>query len=212
MNLKTIKYKDYESNLPQTGNHIVGQEEGKNIIVYQAFNPKIADYAIKHQVFGGDYYKFSRMTWIKPNFLWMMYRAGWAMKEHQQKILAITIPKVKFEEILKQAVHSKFEENLYETQENWKSKLNNSEIRLQWDPDHDPHGNKHTRKAIQLGLKGEILKKFAKEWIVSIEDITPFAQEQKRLLDAKMMDEFSVIKEKLIEIKDFQIKKNINLS
>ncbi|WP_298878878.1 hypothetical protein [uncultured Polaribacter sp.] len=56
------------------------------------------------------------------------------------------------------------------------------------------------------------MKKIAKEWIVSIEYITPFAHEQKRLLDAKMMEEFSVIKEKVIEIKDFQIKKNINLS
>ncbi|MEO9572207.1 MAG: DUF4291 domain-containing protein [Polaribacter sp.] len=212
MKLKTIKYNDYESNLPQTGKHIVGQEEGENIIIYQAFNPKIADYAVKNQVFGGDYYKFSRMTWIKPNFLWMMYRAGWAMKEHQQKILAITIPKVKFEEILKQAVHSKFEEDLYETQENWRFQLSNSEVRLQWDPDHDPYGNKHTRKAIQLGLKGKILKNFAQDWIVGIEDITPFAHEQKKLLNAKMLDTFSVIEEKVIEIEDPIIKKNINLS
>lgn len=212
MNLKTIKYKDYETDLPQTGKYIIGQEKEDNIIVYQAFNPKIADYAVKYQVFGGKHYKFSRMTWIKPNFLWMMYRAGWAMKEHQQKILAITIPKKRFEEILKQAVHSKFEEELYESNEIWKSQLNNSEVRLQWDPDHDSYGNKHTRKAIQLGLKGEILKKFAKEWIVKIEDITPFTHEQKRLLDAKMLDDFSVIEEKVIEITDSQIKKNINLS
>ena len=116
------------------------------------------------------------------------------------------------EEILKQAVHSNFEEDLYETQENWKSQLSNSEVRLQWDPDHDPYGNKHTRKAIQLGLKGKILKNFAQDWIVGIEDITPFAHEQKKLLDAKMLDTFSVIEEKVVEIEDPIIKKNINLS
>lgn len=211
MKLQTINYKDYETSLPQSGRFIIGQETEKNIIVYQAFNPKISSYAVKHQVFGGDYYRFSRMSWIKPNFLWMMYRAGWAMKEHQQRILAITIPKSKFEEILKQAVHSKFEEDLYENIDSWKSQLKKSEVRLQWDPDHDPYGNKITRKAIQLGLRGEILKKFAQEWIIKIEDITPFAHEQKRLLDDKMMNEFSVIKENVIEINDPLITKNINL-
>jgi len=25
----------------------------------------------------------NRMTWIKPNFLWMMYRSGWASKKNQ---------------------------------------------------------------------------------------------------------------------------------
>ncbi|WP_422570328.1 DUF4291 family protein, partial [Erwinia billingiae] len=25
------------------------------------------------------------MTWIKPSFLWMMYRSGWGMKDPGQK-------------------------------------------------------------------------------------------------------------------------------
>ncbi|MFM7854759.1 MAG: DUF4291 family protein [Flammeovirgaceae bacterium] len=25
----------------------------------------------------------NRMTWMKPNFLWMMYRSGWATKHNQ---------------------------------------------------------------------------------------------------------------------------------
>ncbi len=32
------------------------------------------------------------MTWIKPSFLWMMYRAGWGYKDAgQSRILAIDI-------------------------------------------------------------------------------------------------------------------------
>ena len=34
-------------------------------------------------------YSTTRMTWIKPNFLWMMYRSGWAEKKGQENILAI---------------------------------------------------------------------------------------------------------------------------
>ncbi len=68
--LETILYKDYESNLPQQGNYILGQEDGDCIVVYQAFNHQIADYAVENQKFGGSAYSFRRMTWIKPNGIW----------------------------------------------------------------------------------------------------------------------------------------------
>jgi len=78
--MKTEKYIEQIKRLPNQGRQIIGQLNGDNIIVYQAFNPEIADYAIKNQKFGGEHYSFTRMSWIKPGFLWMMYRAGWASK------------------------------------------------------------------------------------------------------------------------------------
>jgi Domain of unknown function (DUF4291) len=54
------------------------------------------------------------MTWIKPNFLWMMYRSGWGRKEGQEVTLAIRIKRSAFDEILSQAVHSKYTPELYE--------------------------------------------------------------------------------------------------
>lgn len=211
MNLETVPYTQYEDGLPQSGKHILAQTQGKNIIVYQAFNPHIAEFAVREQRFGGAHYRFSRMSWIKPNFLWMMYRAGWAMKEHQQRILAISIPYERFLEILEQAVHSSFKENVYPSRDHWKQAVQNSEVRLQWDPDHDPHGTKLSRRAIQLGLRGAILKDFATNWIVSIEDITPFVHEQKALLAARDKDAFRVIKEQVLEIKDIQLKSKLGL-
>ena len=53
-----------------------------------------------------------------------------------------------------------------------------SEVRLQWDPDHDPHGNPVTRRAVQLGLRGRILASYAKDWIRRIEDITDYVRGQ----------------------------------
>jgi hypothetical protein len=45
------------------------------ILVYQAFKPEIGKYAVEHQRFTGcPGYSSTRMTWIKPNFLWMMFR------------------------------------------------------------------------------------------------------------------------------------------
>lgn len=55
-------------------------------------------------------------------------------------------------------------------------------VRLQWDPDHDPHGAKQTRRAVQLGLKGDILKSFNNDWIRDISDITDFVKEQRQFV------------------------------
>jgi hypothetical protein len=202
MNLETISYKNYEIGLPQTGQHILGQLRNENIIVYQAFNPAIADYAVKHQKFGGSPYSFSRMSWIKPNFLWMMYRAGWAMKENQERILAIEIPLTHFETILAQAAYSSFQPDVYADKSEWETALQTSEVRLQWDPDHNPSGAKLERRAVQLGMKGDILKQFATEWVVYIEDITDFVQEQGRLLAQNDWTNLLVMKENIIPIQN----------
>ncbi len=211
MTLDTVLYSKYEQDLPQNGRHILCQERGENLIVYQAFNPHISEFAVRHQRFGGSHYKFTRMSWIKPNFLWMMYRAGWAAKEHQQQILAIEISKAHFISLLEQAVHSTFKEAVYGDHTAWKDKVASSSVRLQWDPDHDPHGEKISRRAVQLGLRGDVLKQFATDWIVSIEDITPFVKEQKALLDAKRMDELSVIKETVLSIDNEAIIQKLEL-
>lgn len=178
--MKTEYYQQQQLRLPQQGAHIIAQATQDNIIVYQAFNPAIAQYAVANQRFGGSHYSFARMTWIKPNFMWMMYRAGWASKPNQERILAITLKKEGFDEILRQAVFSSFKAARYSTKEEWQQALTQSSVRLQWDPDHAPNGDKLQRRAIQLGLKGSILQQLNNEWIIQIDDITPFVLQQKQ--------------------------------
>lgn len=197
-----INYENYlkqESSLPHEGRNIIGQYDDDSIVVYQAYNNKIADYAIQHQTFGGAAFSYNRMTWIKPNFLWMMYRAGWASKTNQERILAIRLKKSGFIDILNEAVHSRFEASVYKTMELWKSRLSESEVRLQWDPDHDPFGNKKERKAIQLGLKGEILEKYCSQWILEISDITDFVRNEKNALDTSGVESLTVPSERVFE-------------
>jgi hypothetical protein len=211
MKLTTIPYPHYEQELPQNGQHILGQLHGQNIIVYQAFSPQISEYAVKNQKFGGSAYSFNRMSWIKPNFLWMMYRAGWANKVNQERILAIEIGLENFETILEQAVYSSFQLDIYGTHEKWAKAINQSEVRLQWDPDHNPMGTKLQRRAIQLGMKGDILKAFATDWIVSIDDITDFVQEQGRLVEMGNLNSLLVMKEHVIDIKNEETKVKLKL-
>ena len=145
--------------------------DDKTIRVYQAYNNEIADEALKLGKFGNKF-SLNRMTWIKPSFLWMMYRSGWASKQGQERILAIDLKGEGFDEIVKNAVLSSFREVSDLSKEEWKEKLENSEVRCQWDPDRDIYGNPIRRRAIQLGIKGETVRKYVNEWIVNITDVT----------------------------------------
>lgn len=212
MNLKTILYKDYETNLPQEGKCILGQmTNDENLVVYQAFNPGIAKYAVENQQFGGSQYKFSRMSWIKPNFLWMMYRAGWASKPNQERILAVEISKKHFELILDEAIHSSFKSEVYTSRADWQAKLKASEVVMQWDPDHHPKGNKLQRRAVQLGLRDQMLRNFGVDWAVSIQDVTDFVLEQAQNMIA-CPGEFLVMKEQVIEIDNPDVVSKLGLN
>jgi hypothetical protein len=202
MNIQTIPYHSYENGLPQKGQHILAHQTETQMVVYQAYNNHIADFAIKNQYLGGADYSYSRMSWIKPNFLWMMYRCGWAEKENQERVLAFWIKKSDFERILEEAVLSSFNPRYYDSRDQWRQELNSKEVRLQWDPDHAPFGNKVERRAIQLGLKGKTLEKFGKQQIELIEDVTDFVKQQKQLLYSQQLDKLLVPVETVFKMAD----------
>ncbi len=210
--MKKEKYKEQQKRLPKVGQQIIGSMEAENIIVYQAFNSHIAAYAVANQKFGGNDYSFNRMSWIKPGFLWMMYRAGWATKENQERILKISFPMVHFKTILSQATFSSYKKESYSSEEIWRAALEKTEVRLQWDPDHDPFGNKQTRKAMQIGMKGAILKKFCTEWIIKIEDITDYVKEAFEKVKANNMDELYVPMEDVIKLDERNLENRIGIT
>jgi hypothetical protein len=163
---------------PASGRHILAHFNESCIVVYQAYRPGIGQFAVENQRFGGEF-SFSRMSWIKPNFLWMMYRSGWGTKPGQEVTLAIHLQRKGFEEILALAVHSAYVPELCDSLETWRTRLAESPVRLQWDPDHDPAGIEQERRAIQLGLAGEVLHRYAEEWLVRIEDVSDFVSQQR---------------------------------
>lgn len=162
---------------PRTGRHVMAQFDDESIVVYQAYRPEIGQFAATHGYFGGEF-SLSRMSWVKPNFLWMMYRCGWATKEGQEVVLAVRMRRAAFDQILEAAVPSTFWPHRYHDNAAWRTALAHSDVRLQWDPDHGPSGAPLERRAVQLGLRGEVLTKYAKEWIVDIQDVSELCREQ----------------------------------
>ena len=153
-------------------NEIRAVYDEQTITVYQAFNKHIAQSAVENQKFTSPPFKMDRMTWIKPSFLWMMYRSGWGYKENQEHILAIRIKRSGFEWALKNSCLSHFDKSFFSTIEEWREKLKNSPVRIQWDPERDIFLNSLKHRSIQIGLSGIAVEQYINEWIVSLEDIT----------------------------------------
>lgn len=211
MRLLTESYWTQVARWPKTGRHILGQFNDESFIVYQAYNEAIGRFAATHGYFGGEF-SLSRMSWIKPNFLWMMYRSGWSTKEGQQVILAIHLRRVAFDAILRQAVHATYVPHLYTNETAWKNALAQSNVLLQWDPDHNPVGEKVERRAIQLGLRGEVLALYARNWIMAIEDITPFVRQQYQYIQAQTFTQLATPKETPYPINDRALAARLGLT
>lgn len=211
MNLETESYLTQKKRWPDKGKVILAQYDAQSMVVYQAYRPAIGHFAAKQGYFGGEF-KLSRMTWIKPNFLWMMYRSGWSSKPGQEVILAIRLQRSAFDSILAQAVHSAYTSDIYGTKDVWKDELSRSDVRLQWDPDHAPNGAKLTRRAIQLGLRGDAIANYSHNWIMEIEDISDFVKEQRDHVMNQNEAALAIPKEQVYPVTDSHMVQRLQLS
>ncbi len=165
--LRYESYEAHENHLPSTGRFIIAQFDAESIVVYQAFNEAIAAYALEHGRFGGPAYDDTRITHLKPSFLWMMHYSGWAKKQAQEHVLAIRLARDCFDDLLGRATFLATD-----------AKSSDAEVQLSWQPYHDLNGAKTDRFAAKIGLLGEAKRKYNEECIQSIEDVTPFVRRQ----------------------------------
>ncbi|OQR61855.1 hypothetical protein B6E66_22980 [Streptomyces maremycinicus] len=157
------------------------------ITVYQAYSPKIGRPAVRDGRFSGAW-KRDRMTWIKPSFLWMMYRCGWGLKEGQETVLAVEISREGFEWALGHACLSHYVPGVHGDQAEWKRQLRRAPARVQWDPERDLRLAPLPYRSLQLGLAGEATARYADDWIVGIEDVTPLARDVHERVRAGELD------------------------
>ncbi len=149
------------------------------IAVYSVFSSSIADVAIKNQKLLPPF-SYKRMTWIKPSYLWMMYRSDWGGRAGMERILQIWINRKDWDNCLKEAILTTPESHVYKDAKKWRKALDKARIRVQWDPERDIKNNRLEHKSIQLGITSILVEAYAKKWIIKIEDMT----EQTRKISA----------------------------
>lgn len=157
------------------------------ITVYQAYRPEIGRPAARKGRFPAAW-KPDRMTWIKPSFMWMMYRSGWGAKEGQETVLAVEITRDGFDWALRNACLSSYVRGLHPDRAAWQRDLKRSPARVQWDPERDLHLRPLPYRSLQLGLSSEASSRYANEWIVSIRDVTPLAHQIRTFVSSGELD------------------------
>ena len=150
--------------------------DGDTITVYQAYSSSIAEPALRAGRFVPPFSR-TRMTWIKPSFLWMMYRSGWATKPGQERVLAIRLLRSGFDEALASACLSSFDPAVYPTYEAWRSAKTTSPVRVQWDPERNVRSAPLRHRSIQVGIGPRMVPSYVDDWIVDITDVTDLASE-----------------------------------
>ncbi len=171
-----------QANSPTTPyRQIRAQYDNDTITVYQAYSAAIAEPAARAQrLDASPDFKPRRMTWIKPSWCWMMYRAGYSYKDaRQERILALRMKRSHFIGLLERGVLSTH--GAAAEEEHGRDRA--SEVRIQWDPERTPALDKLSHRSIQIGIPASLSEQWVNEWIVSIEDVTTRATALKAALD-----------------------------
>jgi hypothetical protein len=105
----------------------------------------------------------------------MMYRSGWGLKDlGQSRILAIDISRQGFEWALTNSCLSHAQNTA--NREEWRQLLDNTPVRIQWDPERDLFLQPQNYRAIQIGLTKEAVELYVNSWIQRITDVTQLAR------------------------------------
>lgn len=180
---------------------IMAEHSADQIIVYQAFNAAIGEAAARAGTLDVSAFSKTRMTWIKPSFLWMMYRSGWGRKDPgQQVILRLTMTREGFAHILRNACLSSYDPAIYPDHAAWQADLAAHPNRVQWDPDKDLRLQPLDRRAIQIGIAGAFVPYYLAAALTGVEDITADAQEIEALVASGQLEKAGARIPKMTEV------------
>ncbi|KAI2616882.1 ATP-dependent RNA helicase DHX8 [Hypoxylon sp. NC1633] len=170
------------------------------ITVYQAYNSEIASAAVHQQkLCASPQFRLARMTWIKPSWCWMMYRAGYSYKDkNQERILALKMKHEHFNALLRMATLTrepgKGTAASHTAVDSKSLGEKASAVKVQWDPERSPRLERLGFRSIQIGIPGSLAAIWADKWIVGIEDVT----ENARALERELKEKPEVTDEELL--------------
>ncbi|GAW24810.1 hypothetical protein ANO14919_144040 [Xylariales sp. No.14919] len=190
--------KETASNVKQRQIRAYYDEE--TITVYQAYNSEISLAAVQTQkLHASPQFRRTRMTWIKPSWCWMMYRAGYSYKDkNQERILALKMKREHFIALLGKATLTTEPGKGAAPDETASfdrvTRERPSVVKVQWDPERTPRLEKLSYRSIQIGIPSLLAVTWVEEWITGIEDVTEKARE----LEQELRENEGVTDEELL--------------
>ncbi len=104
----------------------------------------------------------------------MMARSNWAQKPGQERVLAVRLGRPEFDQVLSQAVLTSPRSG--QSADEWREEMQRAPARVQWDPERSLRGAKLDYRSIQVGLGRQLVRSYALDWVVAIEDVTPLVR------------------------------------
>ncbi|KAI0420851.1 ATP-dependent RNA helicase DHX8 [Xylaria grammica] len=190
--------KETASNVKQR--QIRAYYDQETITVYQAYNSEIALAAVQTQkLHASPQFRLTRMTWIKPSWCWMMYRAGYSYKDkNQERILALKMKRENFIALLGKATLTTEPGKVAAPDDTASfdrvTRERPSVVKVQWDPERTPRLEKLSYRSIQIGIPSLLAVTWVEEWITGIEDVTEKARE----LEQELRENDGVTDEELL--------------
>ena len=166
--------------------------DDETITVYQAFSHEIANKALRAGRLLPPFRR-ERMTWIKPSFLWMAYRSGYATKPGQERVLAVRITRKGFEVALGSSCLTHFEPGKYADPSEWEARRDATSVRVQWDPERDLRQQPLEYRSLQVGLAGPAAASYVDEWIADLTDVTSTMHAVGRLIGEARFSEAELL-------------------
>lgn len=160
--------------------------DATTVTVYQAFGHPVADAALAAGTFVAPF-SFTRMTWIKPSFLWTMHRSGWAGEPQQERVLAVRLLRSGFEAALAASCLSSHAAAGLDRAA-WRRRLRSSPVRVQWDPERDLHLRALPWRSLQVGLSGRAVHDYVGTWVLQLTDVTALAHRVRALVAGGDLD------------------------
>ena len=156
-------------------NQIRADYDARTLTIYQAYDAAIARPALEVGTFVAPF-SMTRMTWIKPSFLWLMERSNWGQKAGQEQILAVKITRAGWDEALSLGVLTSYEKSVHPNPRAWREEFENALVHVQWDPERSIRGADVGVNSIQVGLSRNVIARYVDDWIVEIRDMTPLVR------------------------------------
>ncbi|KAL9597751.1 MAG: hypothetical protein Q9219_004945 [cf. Caloplaca sp. 3 TL-2023] len=66
-------------------------------------------------------------------------------------------------------------------------------VRVQWDPERSVSSKTLPYRSIQIGITGEVRRKWVENWIAEIEDVTEMARNLKRVIDMGKIEDVGTV-------------------
>lgn len=77
-----------------------------------------------------------------------------------------------FEWALSNACLSHYVPGTHESYEAWETTVKTTPVRIQWDPERTIRLGRLDHRSIQIGLRGEAIRRYVNDWTVQLEDLT----------------------------------------